>query len=239
MRQSQGWFHWYNPAMSRIKLVVFDMAGTIIEDHGEVVRAFAKALMENGILFVEDELTRWKGASKREVIRHFVSQSDVKGDVEEKVETAYRRFRSELERCYTEKLVPIRGAVETFGWCRDHEILLATTTGFYKEISDLVLKQTGWRQFFAVNISSSDVQQGRPAPYMIFRAMEATGVMNVKEVINVGDTPLDLQSGSNAGAAGVVGVLTGSHDSESLRAVPHTHILNSIAELPELIASAF
>ena len=225
--------------MSGIQLVVFDIAGTIIEDHGEILSAFRTALIENGIPFAEGELKNWKGASKREVIRHFVQQTDPSGDIEPRVETSYRRFRLELESCYTEKIEPIAGAVETFRWLKDHEIRLATTTGFYREISDLVLDQTGWREFFAANISSSDVRQGRPAPYMIFRAMEAAGVRNVKEVINVGDTPLDLQSGSNAGVVGVVGVLTGAHGRESLEQEPHTHILDSIAELPDLITRTF
>src|SRR5579864_372735 len=227
------------PGMSRIRLVVFDIAGTIIEDHGAVLGAFTKALLENGLPLVEDELKRWQGASKREVIRHFSKQAGTQGDIDQKVESSYRRFRSELEGFYSEKLAPVGGAVETFRWCKDHNILLATTTGFYREISDLILRQTGWQDFFAANISSSDVPQGRPAPYMIFRAMEATGVQSVKEVVNVGDTPLDLQSGSNAGLAGVVGVLTGAHDRESLRREPHTHIIHSIADLPDLIARAF
>jgi phosphonatase-like hydrolase len=225
--------------MSGIKLVVFDIAGTIIEDHGDVVGAFAKALMENGIPFVEDELQKWKGASKREVIRHFVMQADPNGQVEQTVEASYRSFRVELERGYSEKLVPIAGALETFRWCRDRGILLATTTGFYREISDLILNQTGWREHFAANVSSSDVREGRPAPYMIFRAIEASGVKSVKEVISVGDTPLDLQAGANAGVAGVVGVLTGSHGRGSLEREAHTHIINSVAELPGLIAREF
>jgi len=225
--------------VSRIKLVVFDIAGTIIEDRGEVVRAFAKALMHNGIPFVENELKQWKGASKREVIRHFVSKVGPSEDIDRIVETSYRRFRLELEGCYTETVTPIAGAVETFQWCKDRGILLATTTGFYCEISNLVLNQTGWRHYFAANVSSSDVPQGRPAPFMIFRAMEACGVQNVKEVINVGDTPLDLRSGSNAGLAGVIGVLTGAHNRGDLQPEPHTHIINSIAELPDLITSSF
>jgi phosphonatase-like hydrolase len=225
--------------MSRIKLVVFDIAGTIIEDHGEVVRAFAKALTENEISFDEDELLHWKGASKREVIRHFAQRLDPKLDVDGKVETAYRSFRSELEGCYRGKVTPILGAVETFRWCKDHDIRMATTTGFYREISDLILKQTGWSDFFSANISSSDVRQGRPAPYMIFRAMEAMEVLSVHEVLNVGDTPLDLQSGTNAGLAGVIGVLTGAHNRRSLERNRHTHIIDSVAELPKLIERAF
>jgi phosphonatase-like hydrolase len=222
-----------------VKLVIFDIAGTIIEDHGEVIQAFAKSLMENGIPFVEDELKQWKGGAKREVIRHFVAKLNLKRGAEQKVESAYHHFRSELESYYSEKITPIPGAVDTFRWCKDRSILLATTTGFYCEISDLILNQMGWREFFAANISSTDVPQGRPAPFMIFRAMEASRIQNVREVVSLGDTPLDLQSGSNAGVAGVVGVLTGAHGRESLERERHTHIINSVAELPKLIVREF
>jgi phosphoglycolate phosphatase-like HAD superfamily hydrolase len=62
-------------------------------------------------------------------------------------------------------------------------------------------------------------------------------VQNVQEVINVGDTPLDLQAGSNAGVRGVIGVLTGAHEREDLQREPHTHIIESVAEIPSLIES--
>jgi phosphonatase-like hydrolase len=225
--------------MPAIKLVIFDMAGTIIEDHGEVVGAFSRALQQNDIPFDEDELKRWKGASKREVIRHFVGQSRPSTEQGEIVEATYDCFRAALQRLYEERLTPIVGAAATFAWCGDHGILTATTTGFYREISDMILNKTGWRDLFAANVSSSDVRQGRPAPFMIFRAMEATGVQDVRQVINVGDTPLDLQSGTNAGVRGVVGVLTGEHHRESLQRAPHTHIIGSVAELPALIEREF
>ena len=74
---------------------------------------------------------------------------------------------------------------------------------------------------------------------MIFRAMEAAGVGDVRQVVNVGDTPLDLQAGTRAGVRGVVGVLTGTHDRESLQREPHTHIISGVEDLPELIEKAF
>jgi phosphoglycolate phosphatase-like HAD superfamily hydrolase len=51
---------------------------------------------------------------------------------------------------------------------------------------------------FAANICSDDVRVGRPSPYMIFHAMEASGIDSVRQVLNVGDTPLDIQAGSRA-----------------------------------------
>jgi phosphoglycolate phosphatase-like HAD superfamily hydrolase len=55
----------------------------------------------------------------------------------------------------------------------------------------------------------------------------------------VGDTPLDLQAGTNAGLYGVIGVLSGASTEATLRREPHTHILSSVASLPALLASKF
>lgn len=227
--------------MRGIQLVVLDIAGTIIEDNGEVLTAFGTALKANGICFSETELEEWKGASKREVIRHFVGRQAGGGKpvAQDAVEQTYKLFRSELERVYRHHIRPIEGATSTFAWCREHDIKLATTTGFYSEIRDMVLELMGWRDLFAANICSSDVKRGRPAPFMIFRAMETAGIEDVQQVVNVGDTPLDLQAGTNARVRGVVGVLTGFHGKDRLEREPHTHILSSIAELPLLLEREF
>jgi phosphoglycolate phosphatase-like HAD superfamily hydrolase len=73
---------------------------------------------------------------------------------------------------------------------------------------------------------------------MIFRAMELTGVRSVAEVLACGDTPLDLEAGTNAGARLVVGVLTGGADPATLGAVRHTHLLPGAADLLGLVARA-
>ncbi|HXY52808.1 MAG TPA: HAD hydrolase-like protein [Terriglobales bacterium] len=225
--------------MPNIKLVVFDIAGTIIEDRGEVITAFGSALQNSGIPFTVDELKEWKGASKLEVIRHFVERENSRKLSADEVERIYKLFRSELEDLYRGRIHPIPGAAATLAWCRERGIQLATTTGFCPEISDLVLDGTGWRYLFAANVTSSDVKRGRPAPFMIFHAMERAGIEDVRQVVNVGDTPLDLQAGTNAGVLGVVGVLTGSHGEDRLQREPHTHLLPSVAELPSLIEHAF
>lgn len=221
--------------MNSIKLIVFDVAGTIVEDHGEVTDVFRASLGTHEIAFAEAELKEWKGATKRDVIRHFVERQERdKGQQEAKTESAYADFRRRLEKHYREHgAKTIDGAATTFDWLRERGIKIATTTGFYRELNDLILEQAGIRKRFTATVSSSDVPTGRPAPFMIFRAMEASGVPSVHEVINVGDTPLDLQAGTNAGVWGVVGVLTGLHGKERLQREPHTHILASVADIPE------
>jgi phosphonatase-like hydrolase len=228
--------------MSPIRLVIFDIAGTIIEDHGEVLSSFELALKKNGISVEEHELREWKGASKREVIRHFVHRQTGGNALaaNQRIDKTYGDFRRMLEDHYQNNgVMPIRGVQTTFDWLIDHDIHIATTTGFYREVNDLILKKAGWEKVFRARVCSDDVALGRPAPFMIFHAMEAAQVTDVSQVINVGDTPLDLQAGVNAGVRGVIGVLTGTHTEDRLRRERHTHILSSVAEIPALFEREF
>jgi phosphonatase-like hydrolase len=219
--------------MARIRLVIFDVAGTIVRDGGEVLQCFSAVLQEHGMSAGESELKAWKGASKREVLRHFLKRQGQAPD-EGHVQVLYDDFCRKLQTLYRGNVRPVQGAEDVFDLLRRDGIRLATTTGFESEIQSMVLREAGWEDVFDANISSDQVPAGRPAPSMIFRAMEATGVADPGEVINVGDTPLDLQAGSNAGVRGIVGVLTGAHGREELARERHTHIVDSIANVPAI-----
>ena len=223
--------------MPAIRLVVFDIAGTLIEDHDEVAQAFLSALTGNGIQVGAGEIQEWKGGSKRQVIQHFVEQQFGKTNPNNStlLEKTYRDFRQTLERSYAASVVAIPGAADTLRRLREDGIAVATNTGFYREVRDAILARLGWTDRFDANICSDDVPLGRPAPYMIFRAMEQTRVADVAAVMAVGDTPLDLRAGANAGVGGIVGVLSGTHPKSRLVQEPHTHIIASVAGIPELV----
>jgi phosphonatase-like hydrolase len=230
--------------MRAIDLVVFDMAGTTVEDGGQVGDAFRGALAERGMALDDEALRAWRGASKREVLRHFVEEQFGRDDADNdrRIELAYAAFRRHLERNYAERGVrAVAGAEGTFAWLRERGIGVALTTGFYRQVTEIILRALGWQPggIIDVSVCSDEVARGRPAPYMIFRAMEATGVVDVRRVIKVGDTALDLQAGTNAGVRGVVGVLSGSQTVDQLGRVTHTHLVSSVADFPALAASAF
>ena len=58
---------------------------------------------------------------------------------------------------------------------------------------------------------------------------------DVAEVAVVGDTTSDLIAGTRSGASLVVGVLGGAHTRAELSAAPHTHLLDSVTDLPALL----
>ena len=71
-------------------------------------------------------------------------------------------------------------------------------------------------------VYTDEVPAGRPAPWMIFRNMEATGVMPPAAVVKVGDTVPDIEEGRNAGCWTIGVTETGSEiglDLEGWRAL--------------------
>jgi phosphonatase-like hydrolase len=116
-------------------------------------------------------------------------------------------------------------------------VRVALNTGFDRDITEVLLMALNWKAGVVVDsvVCGDEVREGRPAPYLIFRAMESTGTTSVHSVANVGDTALDLEAGHNACVRWNVGVLSGAHDRKLLERAPHTHILSSITELHDIL----
>ena len=222
--------------VDKIRLVALDVGGTILADHGDVVDALRNAMARRKIAVSAADIGPWRGASKRAVIRHFVDLQSKQSEAERQTLSAeiYRTFVEQVNAAY-KTVPPIAGAEETMLKLRELGYLLATTTGFDREIVMPIFRRLGWEKYFAAMVASDDVAQGRPAPYMLFHAMETAGVTSVAEVMAVGDTPLDLQAASNAGVRGMVGVLSGVGTAEQLGREPHTHIIQSVADLPAIL----
>jgi phosphonatase-like hydrolase len=220
--------------MSQPALVIFDLAGTTLEDHGEVPAAFTAALAEHGLPITDRMLRNVRGASKRQALWDLVPAGPGQA---ERVEAVYATFREYLQQGYADRGVrPVAGAVSTFEAFRAQGVRVALTTGFDREVTRYLLEALGWhRGHVEAVVCGDEVSQGRLAPYLIFRAMEATGTTSVHRVATVGDTTRDLLAGYHAGVRWNIGVLTGAHDRALLEPMPHTHLVASVADLPGLL----
>lgn len=218
--------------MEKIELVIFDLSGTTIQDNGQVPQAFMLALQANGMEASAEDLQTVRGASKRAMVRRFVERQLPAADLDSVSERVFAEFRTNLLNLYTTGGVQvIPGVKETFAWLRRNGIKVAINTGFDRLTAGLLIQAAGWAPGIAV-ACADDVPQGRPAPYLIFWAMQATGVTSVHRVASMGDTVLDLQAGWNAGLRWNIGVLSGAHTRLQLEQVPHTLLLPGVADLP-------
>ncbi|MEU6658998.1 phosphonatase-like hydrolase [Streptomyces sp. NPDC046821] len=221
-----------------IELAVFDMAGTTIEEHGAVYDALRHAVESTGATVDAQDLQTWMGTDKREAIDALVRLGGGTPDAD-LVERQYGEFRAFLKKRYEEvPPQPIAQADKALAALRARGIKVALTTGFSDDVALPLLASLGWSTGEGGNldavVTSDEVVRGRPAPYMIHRAMEKTGVVDVRKVLVAGDTAVDLQAGHNAGAGVVVGVLTGQLPRTALEQEPHSYVLESVAEVPDI-----
>ena len=223
--------------MSLVRLAVLDMAGTTVSDDGVVMAAFRRALdavggapVDAGGEGVEAFVARTMGRSKVEVF------TELYGGDEERAGRANAAFEAAYGRLVADgALHPVPGAEETMAVLRRAGVAVCLTTGFAPATRDAVLESLGWRHSVDLALSPADAGRGRPWPDMVLTAVLRLRVDDVRQVAVVGDTANDLLSGWRAGAGVVAGVLTGAHDRAQLEAVPHTHILSGVAELPDVV----
>ncbi|GAA3427419.1 phosphonatase-like hydrolase [Streptosporangium nondiastaticum] len=223
-----------------IELAVLDIAGTTIEEHGAVYIALEEAVRAAGDHPTPADIRRWMGADKREAITALLTGEAGGAPERSTVDAVFADFRDRLDSAYADRPpAPLPGVPEALATLRAAGVKVALTTGFDRGVTDALLARIGWGDgFLDAVVCVDDVAAGRPAPYMIFRAMEATGVRDVSRVLTAGDTVRDLEAGSNAGAGIVVGVLTGGLDATALGAVRHTHLLPGVADIPDLLSLA-
>jgi phosphonatase-like hydrolase len=218
-----------------IDLVVFDMAGTTINDDDGVNRSVRAALENVGIKVTREAVNEVMGIPKPVALTRLIEDSahpERLADLSAIHDDFVRRM---IDFYRTDPSVhEIAGASETFRRLHDAGIKVALDTGFTRDIVDVVLKRLGWKNnpLIDVTVTSDEVKHGRPHPDMVFKAMQILGLKEASRVVKVGDTPSDLEEGVNAGCGAVIGVTAGSHTAAQLRPHQHTHLVTSVADVP-------
>jgi phosphonatase-like hydrolase len=219
-----------------IRLVALDMAGTTLADDGAVEEAFQRALDSVGLTAnslmdaPEAYIRRTMGQSKITVFTELLG-----GDrhLAERANAAFEEaFDQAVERG---EVSAIPGAEQAFATLRDAGMRLCLTTGFSPATRDRIVSALGWGGSVDLTLSPADAGRGRPWPDMILTAVLRLRIDDVAEVAVVGDTTSDLLAGTRSGASMVIGVLTGAHDRSELARAPHTHLIDSVADLPGLL----
>jgi phosphonoacetaldehyde hydrolase len=255
--------------VNRVKLVVLDWAGTAV-DHGSMapLAPFVGAFAAHGVPITAVEARAPMGLAKQDHIRALLRDPDIA-----------RRWRQQHGRDWTEadaaslyeRFVPLQlemidhhgrlvaellPAVEAL---RRAGVRIGATTGYFRAAAERVYAPAREQGYVPDACAcAEEVPAGRPAPWMMFRLMEALDVYPPASVVKVGDTVPDVAEGLAAGAWSVAVLRTGSEvgcteeewaalspDEQRRRleaarrkllaAGAHAAI-DTLAELPELIA---
>jgi phosphonoacetaldehyde hydrolase len=131
---------------------------------------------------------------------------------EDDVEELYRRFIPLQLEVIDQFVGLVPGLLECVSELRRRGIAIGATTGYFQAAAERVYRAAaaqGYRPDHCV--CAEEVPAGRPAPWMVFRIMEALGIYPPTAVVKVGDTVPDIGEALSAGAWSV-GVLRSSSE---------------------------
>lgn len=218
----------------KLRLAVLDMIGTTVQAGDEVPWSFREAFRLFGLDLPPGAVEGVRGRSKSEAILALVAEFfPSEADPQRMAREVYSRFQDLLRDRYGRGASAVPGAASVLGWLREMGVATVLTTGLDRETGGRIVRGLGWDAVGLAGIlTGEDVSQGRPAPELIHAAMRRVGEGDPLAVLAAGDTESDLMAAATAGVGWNVGVLTGAHSRERLERLPHSVILESLADLP-------
>lgn len=223
----------------RIELVVFDMAGTTVDEDNVVYKTVQKVINDEGYNVTLEEILKYAaGKEKHQAITDVLKQCTTLIHVETIAYKAFTNFKTALEDTYnTLEINTFEGTEQLFKDLRNNNIKVVLNTGYDHKTANLLLEKLGWTLGETIDglVTADDVENGRPEGDMILLAMKKTGVTDSKKVLKVGDSATDIVEGKNANCGITVGVLTGAQNRAQIQEANPTYILESLNELRSIL----
>jgi len=193
----------------KIAAVIFDWAGTTV-DHGSLapVRVIRRVFESRGVQISEAEARRDMGVPKRDHIERIVSSAAVSHRWREKngkapgasdVDAMFAEFVQLQQESLVRDSSVIEGVAEMVATLRKRGIKIGSTTGYTREMMDLLVPVAAASGYRADCIITPDeVGGGRPHPWMIFQNAIKLGIDQLSTIVKIGDTISDIEEGLNA-----------------------------------------
>ena len=221
-----------------IKLVILDMAGTIIDEGNLVYKVMQSTLEEYGYLVSFEKILEYGAGFEKHAALHEIIRSCSNQKVEiNHVSEIYRKYFENLEKAY--QLFPVRlfpEVAKMFLKLKNLQVYIAINTGFPRELAERLLLQVGFKEGndFNLLVTSSDVIYTRPTPEMIKNICQTLGV-STNHTIKIGDSISDIEEGKNANLRYSIGVATGAFTSSELRIASPDFILKDLSEIIPIV----
>jgi phosphoglycolate phosphatase len=218
---------------SRLRLVVFDCDGTLVDSQHVIVSCMLQAYAAHGLSAPDAAaIRRVIGLPLLECMARLSPEHPEDRHV--LLTEAYKDafFASRQRPDHHEPL--FAGAASALDRLAGQGYLLGIATGKARRGLDAVLDRHDLARRF-VTLQTGDRGPGKPHPAMLERAMAETGVAP-EDVFMIGDTSYDMLMARSAGVH-AIGVSWGYHPAEELRAAGAHAVIGSFDELPDIFPS--
>lgn len=219
-----------------MRLILFDIDGTLIDSGGAGVRALDLALrelfsIENGFHGISMAGKTDPSIMREGLIKHGLSAD---GNLDLVTESYLRHLKSEIQN-NRKTIKP--GICETLEkLCTVHGIALGLLTGNIERGARIKLEPFGLNRYFPSGaFGSDDEDRNMLLPVAVSRYQALTShTIQIEECLVVGDTPRDVECAKIHGAA-CFAVATGPYSAEALRDAGADYVVEDLSDQNSLL----
>jgi 2-hydroxy-3-keto-5-methylthiopentenyl-1-phosphate phosphatase len=217
-----------NDLKKRIRGVIFDLDGTLIESYEAIYLGLQEAFCHFGReIFPFSDLKRYLKADLEGTLAQFFHPAEALESIP--------IMRRKYEEVYLDKTHFLDGAKEVLDALRSRGILLGVASNKFGRYSRGALRHLGVWHYFRSVIGAGDVPRNKPSPDMIHAALREMDLLP-EESVFVGDTITDIQTGREAGID-VYALPTGAYSKEELSRERPRRLLKNLKELIDAVGA--
>ena len=216
-----------------IKLVIFDLDGTLIDTMEDIANACNYALEQCGCPVRRlDEYNMLVGRGIDNLFRGALPENL-------KNEAMVAQMRSFFVPYYNEHKCdctrPYNGIIELLDRLSADGLQFAVASNKYQEGTEQLVEKFFGKYGFVKILGQRDGKPIKPDPEIVREAMEGVPGITLDEVLYCGDSDVDMQTGIGAGVK-TVGVTWGFRTREELAAYSPLALIDSPMELVDVIS---
>jgi len=215
----------------RVKAVLFDLDGTLVDSMRLIHKALNVAFRKNGFKpMTLQELARVAGTPLAGLLKR--TDANVSDEVVEAVKRDFLATYASISEGRT-RLLP--GVKPTVKWLHSRGYKLGIVTTTPRMVVDRDLNRFGLAGYMSVVLTADEVKNPKPAPDSLIMAVRMLNVAEA-DALYVGDSPVDIRAAKACGVRAVA-VETGLCDAETLQEEKPDVILPDIRYLPNFLLS--
>ncbi len=213
-------------SMVKVKLIIFDLDGTILDAYPAIIKSFNYSMDKLGYPKQPDlVIRRAVGWGDKGLLAPFVAAQDA--------EKAVALYRLDHRRSLVKYSRVFNGAYRLLAQLKAMGYNLAVASNRPTEFSLILLRHLKLGKYFDYVLCADKLKVGKPHPEILIKILRKFKVKN-SEAIYVGDMVIDAQAGRCAGIKTII-VTTGSSSLAQIKKEKPCLIIKRISELADIL----
>ena len=211
---------------SNIKLVIFDLDGTLVDSKYDLTDSVNFVRHEHGLNPLPvDKVASYLGSGITALVKAVLAELK-----NENFDEAVKMFKDNYAKHLTDKTLPYKDVTDMLSNISQPKVLLSNKD---EKFSKQILETLGLSKYFTEIYGGDSFKEKKPSPLPIYEILKKFS-LNKEDVVMVGDGANDIMVGKNAGIT-TIGVLYGYSSQQQLNDLAPDYQVKSPKEIINII----